>query len=511
MRDPSLQNDGDQHGARGRAAPELRFVSAPMAKLYVRMAAWLERPGAVARIALIAFALSLPAAATGLVGDDYWVDQRVGVDIWRGFDFFDPALNRAQRDGGALPWWVDLRLRQSFFRPIASLTHALDFALWPSSPAWMHVENSLLYAALICLAGALYAQLRLSAVAFGLAALFYAANGNHGMTVGWVSGRNTVLAATFGFLALLCEMKASESSRRKRTLHILALLAYGCALLSAEIGVSAAAYLLSYALTLRRGRVSDRLGQLWPYAAISIAWYIARDALGYGAEHSGFYQAPTQAPRLFLSTLISGFPIYLATQLIAPLATFAGMYRHGIWIGALLSSALLWLMRGLFVPLVRADPRARFFLLGAVLSIVPLASTMVQDRLVFFIGFGTAGLLALLICQRLGSTNHNLPRTGASILFFNHGLYLPASFIASLLSLAHTISEGIGFIANYADPEKIEMVTYVTAHEVGHQWWAHQVIGADLQGVTMLSEALAQYSALMVMEHMYGPAQVPRC
>jgi aminopeptidase N len=36
-------------------------------------------------------------------------------------------------------------------------------------------------------------------------------------------------------------------------------------------------------------------------------------------------------------------------------------------------------------------------------------------------------------------------------------------------SFANTIpySEGIGFIANYADKEKIDMVTYVTAHESG--------------------------------------------
>ena len=77
-------------------------------------------------------------------------------------------------------------------------------------------------------------------------------------------------------------------------------------------------------------------------------------------------------------------------------------------------------------------------------------------------------------------------------------------------SFANTIpySEGIGFIADFRDPEKIDMVTYVTAHEVGHQWWGHQVISADQQGATFLVESLAQYSALMVMEQMYGPEQI---
>ncbi|MBC6982463.1 M1 family aminopeptidase [Caulobacter sp. 17J80-11] len=69
-------------------------------------------------------------------------------------------------------------------------------------------------------------------------------------------------------------------------------------------------------------------------------------------------------------------------------------------------------------------------------------------------------------------------------------------------------SEGIGFVADFRDPEKIDYVTYVTAHELGHQWWAHQIIGADVQGSTSLSETLAQYSALMVMEKTYGPDKI---
>lgn len=65
-------------------------------------------------------------------------------------------------------------------------------------------------------------------------------------------------------------------------------------------------------------------------------------------------------------------------------------------------------------------------------------------------------------------------------------------------------SEAIGFIANLSKPDDIDMVYYVVAHEMGHQWWAHQVIGANMQGATLLSETMAQYSALMVMEHEYG-------
>jgi len=71
-------------------------------------------------------------------------------------------------------------------------------------------------------------------------------------------------------------------------------------------------------------------------------------------------------------------------------------------------------------------------------------------------------------------------------------------------------SESIGFVANTNDPDKIDFTTYVVAHEMAHQYWAHQVIGADMQGGTLTSETLAQYSALMVMKHLYGPDKIRR-
>ena len=71
-------------------------------------------------------------------------------------------------------------------------------------------------------------------------------------------------------------------------------------------------------------------------------------------------------------------------------------------------------------------------------------------------------------------------------------------------------SEGLGFIADLSDPTKVDYVTYVGAHEFAHQWWAHQVVGSNQQGMTVLSETLAQYSALMVMEKMYGKDQIRR-
>lgn len=71
-------------------------------------------------------------------------------------------------------------------------------------------------------------------------------------------------------------------------------------------------------------------------------------------------------------------------------------------------------------------------------------------------------------------------------------------------------SEAIGFIAKIDDDNKedIDYSFYVTAHEVAHQWFAHQVIGAAVEGSNVMSESLAQYAAIAVMEKQYGEERI---
>jgi hypothetical protein len=78
-------------------------------------------------------------------------------------------------------------------------------------------------------------------------------------------------------------------------------------------------------------------------------------------------------------------------------------------------------------------------------------------------------------------------------------------------SFANTVpfSEGIGFVLDI-QPGDVDMAFYVTAHEMAHQWWGHQVSEAQVKGNAMLSETLSQYSALMVMKQTYGPEQMKK-
>lgn len=58
------------------------------------------------------------------------------------------------------------------------------------------------------------------------------------------------------------------------------------------------------------------------------------------------------------------------------------------------------------------------------------------------------------------------------------------------------------------DPEDLDMPFWVTAHEMGHQWWPHQASGGDVQGSAFLSEGLSEYSAVSLLAKEKGDKQL---
>ena len=49
-----------------------------------------------------------------------------------------------------------------------------------------------------------------------------------------------------------------------------------------------------------------------------------------------------------------------------------------------------------------------------------------------------------------------------------------------------------GFIGRMLRKDDVDQTYFVTAHELAHQWWGHQLVGGQVQGSNMMSEALAQ-------------------
>ncbi len=76
-------------------------------------------------------------------------------------------------------------------------------------------------------------------------------------------------------------------------------------------------------------------------------------------------------------------------------------------------------------------------------------------------------------------------------------------------SFAGTIpfSERIGFVmdpGNPEDNESLDLATYVVMHEIGHQWFAHQIVPANTKGFNVLSEGLTENTAMTAYEEALG-------
>tara|TARA_R110002012_G_scaffold153906_1_gene314111 strand:- start:51055 stop:54645 length:3591 start_codon:yes stop_codon:yes gene_type:complete len=69
-------------------------------------------------------------------------------------------------------------------------------------------------------------------------------------------------------------------------------------------------------------------------------------------------------------------------------------------------------------------------------------------------------------------------------------------------------SEGFGWIADFSDPDDFDYAYFVTAHELAHQWWGHQVVPNSTRGANLISESLAEYTALILSERKYGKANM---
>ncbi|MFA8299092.1 MAG: M1 family aminopeptidase [Hyphomicrobiales bacterium] len=78
-------------------------------------------------------------------------------------------------------------------------------------------------------------------------------------------------------------------------------------------------------------------------------------------------------------------------------------------------------------------------------------------------------------------------------------------------------SEAIGFISDLreesADTEdfesmKLDFPYFVTAHEIAHQWWAHQVIPSNTEGANMIVESITQLSAMLASEEHFGKERI---
>lgn len=357
---------------------------------------------------LLALALMSPALFAGFMGDDF-IHQALfkpglpislpdDASLFGLFSFMDadPGRNKELMNLGLLPWWTFPEMKYAFWRPLSELSHGLDYLLWPGNAVMMHAHSILWYFALCYLVYRLYRYFYQSLPSYLLLTGFalYLLDSSHGFALSWIANRNGLIAATFGMASILCYVKSHDQNILSLKLASIGLL--GLALFSAEIGISTVGYFGAYALFIdKRNTIRSCLSVL-PHILLVILWWILYKSLDFGAANAvGYYLDPVAAPLDFLATLAQRIVVLFGSQwglIPAEVYGFSGTYKLLANVLVVIASVVVLLVIMILAPLLARSKRARFWLVGALFSALPVCAALPHDRLLLFIGVGAMGI-----------------------------------------------------------------------------------------------------------------------
>lgn len=344
--------------------------------------------GALA-VALAAGLLYAPTLAHDFAFDEYFLILE------------DTTLHRLRYlpDFFTRPFWPG-QTGLIYYRPLISLTYALDFSLGHGKPWLFHLTNLLGHVLTSVLA--FYLSRRLFPSLAFLTGLWFALHPVHTETVTWISGRTDLFAALFLFLAWLL---ASAPPSPRNWKPLLAPAAFALALLAKELAVVfPLLLLLSDWLQHRRFNLSRGLLYLLLGLVLLGYFYLRHHALtvpGPPPAPAFFTDQPLSA-RLYtmsavgwtyLRVLFFPFPLRLDYY-------YDQLFKAGVpgWIGvpALLGLLTLALLAG---SQFRRRPGITFDFLGLALSLLPVSHlhsfpTLMAERFLYLPSLFTCLFLA---------------------------------------------------------------------------------------------------------------------
>lgn len=465
-----------------------------------RLARALEHPRSRWVAVVAALVLSAPSLSNGLVLDDHLQELALTNEVGglaRGptdlFSFSpDEESRRSIMAVGLAPWWSPPGIRLSLMRPLSSLTHALDYTLWPGSAVLMHLHSLGWLAALILAVSFLYDRI-LPRPAAALATWMFAMDDAHALPAGWVANRNALITSVFVVLALL----AHDAWRRngERSGAWVSALALGAGLMAGEMAISFGAFLIAYTLFLDQTPWRSRLLAVVPSAIVVTLWRFAYSALGYGIAGSDVYRDPVTDPLAFGAALVERGPLLLSSQLgglPSDLSAFAEpAVARTLWWTACAGLLVIMLVA---TPVLRGDRVARFSVVATILCVVPACATFANDRLLVLAGVGGMALTARLIerVPRRGPPTllvrlHPLERRLGAILA---GLWLVTHLVISPVSLAlrsltPAVAGDMVSVAARDLPRDLAGKTVVVASSPAALYCSHLIVARAGQGLSV--------------------------
>lgn len=416
---------------------------------------FLSKPSrSLALVLAITILTHLPTGFSSFVADDYmqWAmikgspelqnlgfakadpEKPFASKMMDAFHFFNPTqgTNQAYQDYGNLPWWSNADASMVPFRPIAAITHWVDYT-WFGDNLVLHRLHSLVYFVMLAaIAFAFYKRNSSENAIALLATLFLIVDFSLTKSFNWVIARNSYMACAIGIISILAFVNWRTLGRSRDL--VFSLVSLAAALLTAEAAISTLAYMGAYVLCVEKHKsIIAKIPPLLPFILVVVLWRLGYSASGFGSNEIGQYVDPVRSPLAFLRNFVEVFPLICISQIVSVDSIIIMIHPEKRIIVSALAWAISILCIYLIWPILKRNPISRFMFVGSIVAAIPgTALISGESRTVTFVSIGFFYLLAQWILTLYQSKESILRRWTAHAILMWH-FVLPA-IIAFLLT-----------------------------------------------------------------------------
>jgi hypothetical protein len=436
-------------------------------------------------IGVVAVAVYLGALSTGFTGDDYFILARLkhlgGLAdplAYFAFGFFD------------------------YYRPIAFLSHAMDWQIWGAHAFGFHLTNVLLHAANSILVFVLGKRLTDRAGA-EVAALLFALHPASHEVVYWMAARFDLLATFFSLVAVLC-------LRHDRTrLYAIGVVAFALALLSKESALSVLVIAPAYDVIVARRDWRAVGRRLAPLVLVAVAYAILRSqganlaaAGGTGKLPKVLMMAAALAALVWLARRRSG-PAQAAPIAGGPPQGPSAESAPGRWSWIVIAAVLI--VGALVLPATSGFAREKlgfvtfavFYLLSPI--VFPPPPAWMFEPTAFSGALGAAIAIVLLLVMRATGRLVRVPAAAFLVVFIAAAL-LPVSSMTGGTRYLYLAGAGVallvGVVARTWSPTTQRRALFALGVVLVVSWVQLEVAGRSWRWASrMTSDGLALMSA----------------
>lgn len=382
--------------------------------------------------------------------------------------------------------WSGIRgAASSYYRPLFTLSLAVDYFFWGEQPLGYHLTNIILHFSAV---SALYflglKLLKHSSAALFAAALF-AVHPVHAEAVAWISGRNEMLSALFMFSSFYFYITYRQSKRTANLLFSLAL--FFLALLSKEMAITLPLIIIAYEFCYSSDKIIKKIFYPGMFAFSVIPYIIIRLAvlknIGLSYSQPLIWKIST-SPGLIIENLKHLiFPFDLRVLYDIPIKK--AFFAAEVLVPALI---LLIIFSGI-VMLLKSDRRTGFPFLFLFISMLPISGLPViiqpypvADRYLYIpsagfliaAGYGFSVLSSLLGKNRLTEFYRK-----------NHVLTVLALILVSVFAL-------LNFQRNFIWKDKLTLMQTMVK-DAPNSAFAHYSLGIGYDSFGNLEKAARQF------------------